>query len=749
MPEPAPPLFGPNLLDEGRQGVLGAPADRIDGPLKVSGEAVYAYEYAGQGKTAYGFIVGAAIPKGRITAIDAEAARAQPGVLLVVTHENAPEQSGERQPGANRFTNPKPFLIDDRVRYRGQPIAFVVAETFEQARYAASFVRARYEEDPSVSDMAAAHATLYKPAALVAGRPTDTAKGDFHTAFAAAPVKIDVTYRTPVQHHNSIEPQSTMAVWDGDRLTVYSSTQSAVNCRNAVANTLKLPIEKVRFICKFVGGGFGAKLGIEADAVFASIAARQLSRPVKVAFTRQQTFVNSGHRPNTEQRIRLACGPDGRLIALGHECLTETSTFDEFIEPAAAFSRNLYAAPNRLTAHRAVRLDMPTPDSMRAPGEASGMLAFEAAMDELAYALDMDPVALRLVNEPDVEPESGRPFSSRNLVACLQDGARRFGWNARPKTPGSRREGRQLIGYGMSAAIRSNLIAPSKARVRLGADGGVRVQTAATDIGTGAYTILAQVAAETLGVPMTSVTVELGDTDLPPGAGSGGSIAAGANGSAVFDACCNLRGKLAQAAGANDPAQMVLQDSLVTLGGRTEPLPDFLARHAPEGLEADGEMIPSKEGQAFAQAAYGATFTEVAVDIDSGEIRIRRMLGVFAAGRILNAKTARSQIVGGMIWGIGNALMEETVVDERYAAFVNNDLAGYHVAAHADVPDIEAVFLDELDDKANPLKSKGVGELGICGAGAAVNNAIFNATGIRVRDYPVTLDKLLAGLPDS
>lgn len=742
------PLFAPNLIDEGRQGVVGQPVDRIDGPLKVTGTAAYAYEYGGSGDVAYGFIVGAAVAKGRIAAIDAAGARAAAGVLLVMTHENAPAQTEEAAPGSNRFTNPKAFLTSDAVRYRGEPVALVVAETFEQARHAASLVEVAYQEAAGVSSIEAARPSQFKPPALVAGRPTDTAKGDFEAAYAAAPVTIDVTYRTPIQHHNSIEPQATMAVWDGDVLTVYSSTQSAVNCRNAVANTLGLPRDKVRFVAKFVGGGFGAKLGIEADVILASLAARELKRPVKVAFTRQQTFVNAGHRADTEQRIRLGADRDGRLAALAHEVLTHTCSFDDFIEPAAAFSRNLYAAPNRLTAHRAVRLDLPSPDAMRAPGEASGMLAFEAAMDELAYALDMDPVALRLANEPDVEPESGRPFSTRNLAACLKDGAARFGWDRRPRRPGSRREGRWLIGYGMSAAIRSNMLAPSKARVVLRPDGRVRVQTAATDIGTGTYTVLAQVAAESLGVAIDAVTVEIGDTDLPPGAGSGGSIAAGSNGSAVFEACCNLRARLAQAAGANDPNQLIMQDGQVAVGGRTEALADILARLAPDGLEAEGEIKPPKEGQAFAQAAYGAFFAEAAVDIDSGEARVRRMLGVFAAGRILNPKTARSQVVGGMIWGIGNALMEETIVDERYGAFVNNDLAGYHVAAHADTPDIEAVFLPELDDKANPLKSKGVGELGICGAGAAVNNAIFNATGVRVRDYPVTLDKLLAGLPD-
>jgi xanthine dehydrogenase YagR molybdenum-binding subunit len=744
MADAASPLYPPNVLDQGREGVLGQPVDRIDGPLKVSGQAPYAYEYAGVGETAYGFILGAGIATGRVARLDATAAEAAPGVLLVLSHLNAPPQAEIKNVPMG---GPRPAFTGDAVHFRGQAVAFVVAATFEQARAAAALIQVDYEEAPARADYEALLEEAIRPETLVAGRPTDTAKGDFEAAFTASEVQLDVTYRTPVQHHNSLEPQTSMATWDGDRLILHTTTQSTNNCRDALAATLQVPPDRVRLISPYVGGGFGAKLQIEVDATLAALAARALGRPVKVALTRQQTFTLATHRASTTQRIRLGADRDGRLSALAHDCVTHTGALRDFTEHSAVFTRSLYAAPNRQTSHRVVRLDLPVPGAMRAPGEASGMLALEAAVDELAYKLNLDPIELRLRNEPEVEPESGRPFSSRRLPECMREGARLFGWDRRPRVPGSLREGRKLIGYGMSAAIRHNLSAPAKARVHITADGRVRVQTSGTDIGTGSYTILGQIAAEALGVPLRAVSVELGDTDLPQGMGSGGSIAASANGSAVLDACEKARAALAQAAGANDPTQLQMQGGQVTIGGRTEPLGELVRRVAPDGVAADGANAPNPDGQAFAQHAYGAFFAELEVDLDTAEPRLRRMLGVFAAGRILNPKTARSQLIGGMIWGVGSALHEETALDPRFAAFVTNDLAGYHVPAHADVPHIEAIVLPEIDDKLNPLKAKGVGEVGICGAGAALNNAVFNATGVRVREYPVTLDKLIGGLP--
>lgn len=746
MPD-AFPGYPRNILDEDRQGVLGRPLPRVDGPLKVSGRATYAYEHAGQGEAAYGMIVGAGVPAGRILSIDTTEASQVPGVLLVMTHLNAPEQADYvdfpklPSPFAS-YAVARPVLVDDRVRYHGEPVAFVVAESFEAARDAAARVQVTYEAAPFATRVKAKAQEAYAPKTVRDLFDTDSSIGDFAAAFAEAPVKVDAVFDTPFQHHNAIEPNSSMAVWDGKLMTVYTSTQLAMDCQEVIASTLKLPKEQVRIVAKFIGGGFGGKLATEADAVLSALAARQLGRPVKTALLRQQTFVNAGHRTESIQRVRLGAERDGRLLAMAHEALEHTGSFDEFTEQTTDFARSLYAAPNRLTTHRLVKLDLPMPGDMRAPGEAIGMLAFEQAMDELAYATGLDPIELRVRNEPTVHPETGKPFSTRQLVACYREGARRFGWDQRPTTPASRREGRWLIGYGMSASIRNVFMAPAQARAKLAPDGRLTVQTAMTDIGTGTYTILTQIAAEALGLPIDRVLVEIGDSDLPPAPGSGGSWGAGSSGSAVFYACMALRERMAQAAGLN-AADLEIHDAQVTAAGRTQPLDQFLAAHAPQGLEADGQITPGQEMEEYSQAAYGACFAEMAVDLDSGEPRLRRMLGVFTAGRILNAQTARSQAIGGLIWGLGSALHEETAVDERLGRFINNDLAGYHFPAHADVVEVDAVFLPEQDDKANPLKAKGLGELGICGAGAAVANAIYNACGVRVRSYPITLDKLV------
>ena len=742
------PGYPRNILDEDRQGVLGRPLPRVDGPLKVSGKATYAYEYAGHGEAAYGVIVGAAIPKGRILSIDTAEARSVPGVLMVMTHLDAPKQADyvtfDKLPSPMAaYAVARPFLKDALVRYHGEPIALVVAETFEAARDAAARVKADYAAEPFEARVKARVAEAYAPKTVRGFIETESRIGDFAAAFAAAPVKIDAVYETPFQHHNSIEPNSSMAVWDGQVLTVYAAAQLAMDCRATIASTLGLPEDRVRIIAKFVGAGFGGKLATEADAVLAALAARALGRPVKVAMTRQQTFVNAGHRTESIQHVQLGADRDGRLLAIAHDALEHTASFDEFTEQTVDFPRSLYAAPNRLTTHRITPLDLPMPGDMRAPGEAIGMLAFEQAMDELAYAAGLDPIELRIRNEPSSHPETGQPFSTRLLLACYAEGARRFGWERRPLKPGSRREGRWLIGYGMSAAIRNTFMAPCRARVALAPDGRLTVQTAMTDIGTGTYTVLTQVAAEAMGLPVDLVDVEIGDTDLPPAPGSGGSWGAGSSGSAVYDACMALRGRMAEAARLNDPDRLEIHDGEVTIGDRRQRLDAFLAEHAPQGLAAEGRIVPGAEMHDYAQASYGAHFAEMAVDIDTGEPRLRRMLGVYTAGRILNAQMARSQAIGGLIWGLGSALHEETAVDERLGRFINNDLASYHFPVHADAAEVEAVFLPELDDKANPLKSKGVGELAICGSGAAVANAIYNACGVRVRSYPITLDKLL------
>ncbi len=727
---------GTNALDI-EDGMVGRPLDRVDGPAKVSGAAKYAYEFMPNDRLAYGFIVEAAIGKGKIRAIDTAQAEAAPGVVLVLTHLNAPEQGN----GVHREARPQ--LTGPEIFYFGQPVAFVVAESFEQARAASHLVRIAYDKEEGKYALAGQVAGAQTPQATKDQPPPDSAIGDFDGAFAAAPVQLDVTYTTPLQSHAMMEPHASLAQWDGDTLVLHTANQLLNSSQKAVAKTLKLPPEQVRLVSPYIGGGFGGKLFVNADAILAAIAARRLGRPVKAALTRQQIFHVTTHRSDTIQRIRLGADAQGKLLAIGHDVVSGNLGSEPGYETAAQQTRTLYAGANRLTRHRRAALDMPVASSMRAPGEAVGLLALEAAMDELAEKLQLDPIELRRRNEPTEDPEKHIPYSSRNLIACLDEGAKRFGWEQRNPRPGQLRDGNWLVGFGMAAATRGNPLRESKAKVLLGPDGVLTVQMAMTDIGTGTYTILTQIAADMMGLPPDRIRIELGDTALPPAAGSGGSFGAGSSGSALFDACTSLREKLARKAGV-DPAQARFARGKLHSGDQTFPLGDLIG---PAGLEAEGEIKPGDNLKKFSQQSYGAHFVELGVDADTGEIRIRRMLGVFTAGRILNEKTARSQAIGGMTFGIGAALTEALDLDPRFGSYMNRDLAQYHVPVHADVPAIEAVFLPELDPESNPLKSKGIGELGICGAGAAVANAIYNACGVRVRDYPITLDKVLAGLP--
>jgi xanthine dehydrogenase YagR molybdenum-binding subunit len=700
--------------------IIGQPISRIDGPLKVSGRATYAAEHWDVGQPLYGFIVGATIGNGRITDIDTARAQKAPGVRMVMTHRNAPAQ-GKADPSIrSAYSRAFPTLSGPDVHHYGEPVALVVAATYEQARAAANLVDVTYAGEPARFDFATRLDQAYAPKAVNAGLPTDSAVGDFDGAFDGADVKVDQTYTTPYQFAQPMEPHACLVVPSGEDLTVYVSAQIVAEARTAIASTLRMDKERIRIVTPYVGGGFGSKLGIHSETILGALAARELKQPVKVVMTRQQIFQLLGLRPMTSQRVRLGATKDGRMVALGHDVTMHTSPLAEFGEQTATSARPMYAAPNRLTRHRLTELDLPRGEDVRAPGEAPGLLAVESAIDELAVALGMDPVEFRILNEPAVHPETGQPFSDRRLVECMREGARRFGWEHRPARPGSLRDGRWLVGYGMAAAVRMQFQLPSKASVRMMPDGTAIVRSDITDIGTGTYTIAAQVAAETLGVPLDRVRVEIGDSNYPPGAGSGGSFGASNTCTAVYNACLALRQKLAA------------------------------GRIPPEGVEAEGEigaMWADPNYKDYSIHAYGAHFVEIGVDADTAEIRLRRMLGVFAAGRIFNAKTARSQLIGGMTFGVSSALLEEAVVDTRSGAFVNHDLAGYLVPVHADIPEIDAVLLDGFDDKANLLGAKGVGELGNCGANAAVANAVFNATGVRVREFPITLDKLLPGLP--
>jgi xanthine dehydrogenase YagR molybdenum-binding subunit len=693
-------------------GPIGRPLDRVDGPLKVTGRAKYAYEYASQAEAACGFIVSAAIAKGRVVGVDVRDAERASGVLLVLTQDNAPPQTPWGPVDLpDRFARAEPALDSDAVRYFGFPVAFVVAETFEQARAAAALVRPRYAPASGEYDLHAAAPHAVNPGTIDGGAPADTAVGDFEAVFAAAPVRIDAHYTTPYQHSAPMEPHASMAFWEGEMLTVCTAAQLTTSPREGLARTLNIPPENVRIITRYIGGGFGNKLPYFVDVTLAAIGARMLRRPVKVAMTRPQVFNITTHRSASEQRVRLGADRQGRLTAYGQDALVQSARFDTFTEPVSLAARSLYAAPNRLTRHRRAGLDLSRSDSMRGPGDAIGLLALECAMDELAETLVLDPVELRLRNDTQLEPEQHKPFSSRHLAECLREGAARFGWDKRVPKPASVRDGPWLVGMGVASAIRGDLLKHASARARLESDGRLTVELAMTDIGTGTYTILTQIAAETMRLPVDRVTVRLGDTNFPPTDGSGGSWGAATSGAAVLAACRKLKAGL------------------------------------PSGItEAEGSVTPADLDNNYAHDAFGAHFAEVGVHRDTGEVRVRRMLGVFAAGRILNAKTARSQMIGGMTWGIGSALMEGNQVDLRYGSFINQDLASYHVAVNADIGAIEAILLDEADPHGSPLGSKGLGELGICGAGAAVINAIYNATGARIRDIPATPDKLLPAL---
>jgi xanthine dehydrogenase YagR molybdenum-binding subunit len=693
-------------------GPIGLPLDRVDGHLKVTGRATYAFEYAPQGGAAYGVIVPAAVAKGRVLAVDVQEAEHAPGVLLVLTKDNAPPQSPWGPVDLpDRFARAEPALDSDEVRYFGVAVALVVAETFEQATSAAALVRVRYESLPGQYDLRAAGPTAADPGYISDGAPSDSSVGDFEAAFAAAPVKIEAIYTTPYQNQAPMEPHATMAAWEGQMLTVHTSAQLTTSPQEGLARTFNIPKENVRVITRYVGGGFGNKLPFYVDATLAAIGARIVRRPVKLAMTRPQVFHMTTHRTASEQRLRLGADRDGRLTAYGQDALVQCARFDNYTEPVCGAARMLYAAPNRLTRHRQAKLDLSRSDSMRAPGDAIGLLALECAMDELADALGVNPVDLRLRNDTETDPERHVPFASRHLAEALRQGASRFGWAKRVAKPASVREGRWLIGLGVASAIRGDVLRDATARARLEPGDRLTVELAMTDIGTGSYTILTQIAAEAMELPVDRVTVRLGDTRFPPTAGSGGSFGAATSGAAVLAACRKLKAGLAS--------------------GITE---------------ADGSVTPADLDDTYAHAGFGAHFVEAAVHRDTGEVRVRRMLGVFAAGRILNAKTARSQMIGGMTWGIGSALIEENQVDLRYGSFINQDLASYHVAVNADVGALDVLFLDEADPHGGPLGSKGIGELGICGAAAAVINAIHNATGARIRDMPATPDKLLARL---
>ena len=668
--------------------------------------------------------------------MDLKEAKAAPGVLAVVTAASA------GMLGKGDFNTAK-LLGGPEIQHYHQAVALVVAESFEQARSAAALVRVQYTRSKGNFDLAKSLDGAIKPPASF-GAEADSRFGDFDAAFASAPVKLDARYTTPDHSHAMMEPHASIASWDGDKLTLWTSNQMIAWSVGDVAKTLGIPKEKVRLVSPYIGGGFGGKLFVRSDAILAALGAKAAGRPVKVALQRPLIINNTTHRPATIQRIRLGATTDGKLTAIGHESWSGDLKGGG-PETAVGQTRLLYAAPNRMTAMRLAVLDLPEGNAMRAPGEAPGLMALEIAIDEMAEKLGIDPVAFRILNDTQVDPEKPeRPFSQRRLNECLTMGAEKFGWKDRSPKPGLTRDGRWLVGTGVAAAFRNNINEKSAARVRLDRNGMVIVETDMTDIGTGSYTIIAQTAAEMLGVPLTQVEVRLGDSLFPVSAGSGGQWGANSSTAGVYAACMKLRTAIIDKL-RFDPADAVFDKGKVRSRGKSIAL----AKAAASGeIVAEDLMEYGDLGQKFQQSTFGSHFVEAAVDAATGEIRIRRMLAVCAAGRILNPKAARSQVIGAMTMGAGAALMEELAVDKRFGFFVNHDLAGYEVPVHADIPSQEVIFLDEVDPTTSPMKAKGVGELGICGVAAAVANAVYHATGIRVRNYPVTLDKLIDKLPD-
>ena len=688
-------------------GEVGKPLDRVDGRLKVTGQAVYAVETPVSG-IAYGVIVSSGPARGTVVRVELGDAIAAPGVLAVLAPGHAPHL-----PEANKKNSPQDKILqllqDDKIWYPDQPIAVVVADTLERAEYAAGLVNATIAAQPAVADMA--RGDEYRPAHGGPRGETDSTRGDVAKGLAAAKFEVRATYVTPVENHHPMELHGTIAVWQGDdHLTLYDSSQGIFGVRDRLARIFELDKANVRVIDKFVGGGFGSKGSPWSHVALCAMAAKVARRPVKLVVDRMQMCSLVGHRPVTRQDLQLGCDAHGKLTAIVHEVHNETSRFDEFVEPSAMQTRMIYACPNVVTSHRAVRVDIAQPTFTRAPGEATGTYALESAMDELAYAANLDPLELRIRNYSTMDEQEQKPFSSKELLQCYRQAATKFGWSNRKSAPRSMRDGRWLVGWGMATATYPARQLPGSARATRRTDGTFLVQAGTQDLGTGTYTILTQVAADALGVPVDRVTFELGDTAFPEAPLSAGSMTAATMGSAVKVACEKLRD---------------------AMKGKTGEVT----------VEHHNEV--SKDHDKYSMHSHGAVFAEVKVDEDLGLIRVARVVAAYAGGQILNAKTARSQLIGGIVWSIGMALVEETVRDPDTARVITRDLADYHVPVHADVPDIDVILVPEHDPHVSEIGAKGLGEIGNCGASAAIANAVFHATGKRVRDLPIRLDKLL------
>jgi xanthine dehydrogenase YagR molybdenum-binding subunit len=735
---------------------VGEPFARVDGPLKACGLAHYTGDIAVP-RLAHAVLVTSTVASGRIVRIDDAAAKRAPGVVLVLTHVNAMRlpQGGRAAVGPPAGGRALSLLQEDRVHYDNEPVAVVVAETLAQAQGAAALLRIGYDLSTPVLDFRAGRATAHSPAKIQEAE-ADSARGDVAAALPTAASRLSLAYATPFENHNPMEPHATLASWDGDHLTLEDSTQYVAGVRRVVARTFGLAPEQVRVRSAYVGGAFGGKGAAWSHVVLAAMAARQCGRPVRLVLQRPQLFGPVGGRPRTEQEIALGADAAGRLVSLEHRSFSSTSVIEDWTEACAIVTRMLYDSPNLATSHRLVPLNVGTPTFQRAPGESTGMFALESAMDELAAATGLDPVELRVRNAARSDmARGGVPFSSNSLLECYRVGAERFGWSRRDPRPASMHEGRWRIGMGMASATRPAKRLPCAARVRLEADGRAVVQSSTADIGTGTYTVMAQIAADALGYPASQVRFELGDTDLPEAPISAGSMTVESVGSAVNDACTRARRQLIELARADAASPLAgagPQDMLVEAGwlrlasdpGRREPVAALLARRRGQPLVVDGDSRPGAQDKLFGMHSFGAVFVEAHVDRDLGLVRVPRVVAAYGVGRVINPRTARSQLMGGIVWGLSMALWEESVVDPRSGRIVNANLAEYHVPVNADIGEIGIEVVPEVDEHVNPIGAKGLGEVSMTGVAAAVANAVWHATGRRIRELPITLDKLLA-----
>ena len=712
---------------------------RYDGIAKVTGRAKYAAEFPVE-NVAYAHIVQATIPSGTIVSIDQSVATHAAGVYSIITPFNAPKIT---VPGNVNV------LQDTNVLYSGQPIAVVVARSLPEAHEAAKLLRIQYKEQPAKLDFNA----LLKDA-RAPKRGGTTRRGDPEASLAKATVVVDQIYSTPIQNHNPMEPHATIASWDGDKLSVYDATQGISGVQGSLARAFSIPPANVHVLCPYTGGGFGTKGYVWSHTVLAAMAAKVAQRPVKLALGREQMFGPVGSRPNTYQHIKLAASADGKLLLQQHDSTCFTSLMSDWIESAAAATALLYDSESLTTTHNLVDMNLGMGTWMRAPGEATGSVGLEIALDELAEKLNIDPIQLRLINYAEKDPGKGLPWSSKHLRECYTQAADRFGWSKRTAQPGQRREGNKLIGYGMATANYGAGRRPSSAVVRILPNGRVFVGVGTQDLGTGTYTILAQTAADTLFIDPTLVDVKLGDTTLPPSGGSGGSTTAASVCPGVYDAAIQAKLKLIQLASADaqSPLHGATADDVHTRDGKlflksnpekSETFTALIARNGNTPIEATATSEMPKDRDTFSSHSWGAIFAEVAVDVDTHMVQVRRMVGTYDIGTLINAKTGTNQLIGGVVWGVSMALLEETLIDTTYGRTLNENLAEYHVPVNADIHQIDVTAVGIPDYKFNPLGSRGIGEIGITGAAAAIANAIYNATGKRVRDLPITLDKIM------